>query len=534
MEDLSATGVLSATNVDSQTLTFHIVSRGNLGTATIDNPNTGAFTYTPHPNVNGSDAFALRANDGMMDSNVAVIHLAIAPVDDPPVAVDDHMTTNEDTLVIVPVLTNDSEIDGEALTILAVTQGSQGTVTHDGATVRYTPAPDTNGADTFTYTVGDPPGTVGDPPGGTAVATVNITITPVNDPPIALHRTLFSVEGIPTPGSLIGMDVDGNPLTYSIVSPPSQGGSATLIDMFRGTYLYNFGPMPPPDSLTYQVSDSTLNSNIATVTIDPPAMLYDLIYATQAGSMQDDKGRSLSPFDNGSVMVTGLFEGTMILGKGTASEAQLVSAGGRDIFVAKYLADGTLAWAKQAGGPEDDEGTGVVVWPDDTVLITGYFRLNATFGANEPNETQLMSAGEEDIFVARYDPNGMLIWVERAGGIGDDRSQDITPIPSPMGNIVITRSFQNNAIFGAGQPGQVMLTSLSGSDIFIAKYDLAGSLGWAKRAGGSGDDEGLAAALANNHPVITGTFRSTSTFGANEPGETMLTSNGLGDMFVAA
>ncbi|WP_179137145.1 cadherin-like domain-containing protein [Candidatus Entotheonella palauensis] len=530
IEDAPFNGHLNAVDDDGDPLSFHIDQPAGKGVVTLTDPAMGTFVYTPHPNATGPDHFTFYVSDGLVNSNSAAINLSITPVDDPPVAMDDSRTTDEDRMVNIAVLMNDSEVDGEALTITAVTQGNQGTVTHDGTTITYTPDPDIHGMDSFTYTVRDAPG-------GTDTANVNVTITPVNDPPIALDRTLLSIDTIPTPGTLLGVDVDGNPLTFSIVSPPGLGATANIIDMFQGTYLYDFNmPQPPPNSLTYKVSDGTLDSNIATVTVDPPLMPYELGYATRAGAVQHEEGIALAPFDNGSVVVTGFFDGTMVLGQGSANETHLMSAGKRDMFIAKYLADGTLAWARQAGGAEDDEATGVMVmvWPNDNTMITGHFQLNATFGAGEPNETILTSAGQRDMFIAQYDPNGMLLWATQAGGSGDDRSLDMTPIFNPSGAAVITGSFQNTAVFGAGQPGEVMLTSAGQRDMFIAKYNLMGQLDWAKRAGGNGDDEGLAAAtLSDDEAVITGTFRTTSTFGAAEPGETMLTSQGLGDVFVA-
>ncbi len=715
LEDTPFSGTLNATDVDGDPLTFRIVAQGALGTVNVDDPSTGAFTYIPNAQINGSDNFAFSAHDGTSDSNIATVQVAITPVNDDPIANPDISATSinipvvinvlmndsdldggplnittvtqgangavstdgqsvvytpnqsfegtdafmytigdglggsatasvtvnvtssntmpnatndigvtaEDTALVLMVLANDSDPDGDMLGVSAVTQGANGAVVHDGLTVTYTPNADFSGTDNFAYdvcddglpmlcrtasvmmtitAVNDPPianngalsttedngvngtlsatdidgdgltfsivsqgalgtATISNPDSGaftytpnpdangadsfaflvndgtvdSGMATIDLTITPVNDPPIALNRTLVSVEILPTPGTLIGMDVDGDPLTFNMVDPPGMGAIATIIDMFQGTYLYDFGtPLPQPNSFTYRVNDGTLDSNIATVTIDPLLAPLDLVYTDRAGGMQDDAGTAIAPFDNGSVAVSGFFDGTIILGKGSTNETQLVSVGKRDIFIAKYLADGSLLWARQAGGVEDDEATGIIARLDDTVIITGHFQLNATFGTDEPNETMLASAGMRDIFVAQYDPNGMLIWATQAGGSGDDYSSDMTPIVGPMDGTVITGVFQNTATFDAGQPGEVMLTSAGMDDLFIAKYNPSGQLDWAKRAGGSGNDEGLAMATAgSNHPVITGTFRNTATFGPSEPNETMLTSNGMGDMFVA-
>lgn len=94
-----------------------------------------------------------------------------------PVAVNDSATTNEDTAVIVSVLTNDSDPESNPLTVQSVTQGSKGSVTNNGdGTVTYSPSANANGSDSFSYTISDGNG-------GTATATVSLTINAINDLP---------------------------------------------------------------------------------------------------------------------------------------------------------------------------------------------------------------------------------------------------------------------------------------------------------------------------------------------------------------
>ncbi len=97
--------------------------------------------------------------------------VTVTPTNDGPVAVADAATTAEDTAVSIAVLTNDSDLDGDTLTVSAATTPAHGTaaVNPDG-TITYTPAANYNGADSFSYTVGDGNG-------GTATATVSVTVT---------------------------------------------------------------------------------------------------------------------------------------------------------------------------------------------------------------------------------------------------------------------------------------------------------------------------------------------------------------------
>ena len=103
----------------------------------------------------------------------------------------------------------------------------------------------------------------------------------------------------------------------------------------------------------------------------------------------------------------GAFWSTATFGAGEANEKILTSAGINDIFLACYNPDGTLAWARRAGGEGFDYGWGVAVLSDGSALVTGWFGVfgsTATFGAGEANETFLTSEGNHDIFIARYIP----------------------------------------------------------------------------------------------------------------------------------
>ena len=109
-----------------------------------------------------------------MVSDAAVVNVIVNAGNDPPVAIDDNATTQEDTAVVIDVLSNDSDPDGSPIGVIAVTQGSNGTVTNNGdGTVTYNPNPGFSGTDSFTYTISDGQ--------FTDVASVNVTVTPVNN-----------------------------------------------------------------------------------------------------------------------------------------------------------------------------------------------------------------------------------------------------------------------------------------------------------------------------------------------------------------
>ncbi|MCX6647040.1 MAG: PKD domain-containing protein, partial [bacterium] len=271
----------------------------------------------------------------------------------------------------------------------------------------------------------------------------------------------------------------------------------------------------------------------------------DLIWAKRAGGASsdpdswNDAGCGITTLSDNSTVVTGYFYDQATFGPGETNETVLTTTGDGDldIFVARYNPDGTLAWAKRAGGPFDrDRGSGITTLSDNSTVVTGTFYKSATFAPGEPNETVLTSTGGFDIFIARYNPDGSLVWVKRAGGTGTAEANGITTLSD--NSTVATGLFSATATFGPGEPNETILTAAGCWDIFIARYNPDGTLAWAKRAGGTVDinfpDMGNGiTALSDNSTVVTGLFGGSATFGPEEPNETVLTSAGWSDIFVA-
>ena len=200
---------------DGDTLTVVEVSAPAHGTAVV--ADTGAVVYTPEPDYHGSDRFTYVVGDGSGLTAQAAVEVTVLPVSDPLQAVDDAAETPEDTPVTIAVLANDSNPDGDTLTVVEVSAPAHGTaVVADTGAVVYTPEPDYHGSDRFTYVVGDGSGL-------TAQAAVEVTVLPVNDPPQALgvipDQTLEAGDG---PASLdlspFFEDRDGDELGYAAVA----------------------------------------------------------------------------------------------------------------------------------------------------------------------------------------------------------------------------------------------------------------------------------------------------------------------------
>ncbi|MBI3248434.1 MAG: SBBP repeat-containing protein [Deltaproteobacteria bacterium] len=202
-----------------------------------------------------------------------------------------------------------------------------------------------------------------------------------------------------------------------------------------------------------------------------------------------------------------------------------------------------LLWAKKAGGPATDEGYSITTDSSGNSYVTGRFQGSSVFGPGEGGQTTLVSGGLVDIFVAKYDADGLLVWVKRAGGEGTNEGHAITVDSS--GNSYVTGFFQNTATFGPGEANETTFSAQGGNaDIFIAKYNAAGTLQWAKQAGsGNGDtgvggfaEEGLGVGIDGNGNVyVTGFFQSTIVvFGPGETNETLINVPGGGrEIFLA-
>ena len=235
-------------------------------------------------------------------------------------------------------------------------------------------------------------------------------------------------------------------------------------------------------------------------------------WATNAGGTGSDGGWGVSALPDGSSIVTGEFSGTATFGSTT-----LISVGSADVFTAKMNADGTWAWATKAGGTGDDYGYGISALPDGSSIVTGVFRVSATFGS-----TTLISGGSDDVFTAKVNADGTWAWATKAGGTGGDYGEGISTLPD--GSSIVTGEF-----YGAATFGSTALTSAGDGDVFTAKMNADGTWAWATKAGGTGYDSGLGvSALPDGSSIVTGYF-----YGAASFGSTTLTSVGSVDVFTA-
>ena len=233
-EDVPKAITLTASDPENDSLTYTIVAQPIHGTLTGTAPN---LTYTPDLNYVGvDDSFSFKANDGEFDSTTRWVFIEVFEVNDAPVADPKSANTDEDDPVIITMTGSDQE--GDSLTFMVDSPPTHGSVSQSGSQVTYTPDSYYFGSDSFTYVAND--GAELSTP-----ATVNITITPVNDAPFAITDNLTLEKGETTTvlnGGATSLldndsDIEGNSMTVTTtpVTPPAHG-SVTLFS--NGTFSY--------------------------------------------------------------------------------------------------------------------------------------------------------------------------------------------------------------------------------------------------------------------------------------------------------
>jgi VCBS repeat-containing protein len=252
-EGASVSLAIVASDVDGDTLSYSATS---LPTGLSINAATGVITGTVAWGAAPSNTVTVTARDQALSSS-ATFTWAVTHTNRPPVANAATLTTAEDTTATIKLTGSDP--DNDAVTFSLVTLPAHGTATLSGSTVTYKPAANYNGADSFTFRTRDASLY-------SAAATVSITVTPVNDAPVASNGSFTTRSTTPYSGQLTATDVDKNPLTYSIVTMP-QKGQITL-DSATGKFTYTASVgKGATDTFKFRVFDGSVYSNTATMTV---------------------------------------------------------------------------------------------------------------------------------------------------------------------------------------------------------------------------------------------------------------------------
>ncbi len=264
---------LTGTDANQQVLTFSIVSGPSHGSLSGTIPN---LVYTPTPGFAGPDTIVYKANDGLADSLPATITILVG---NNPAVTPLNITTNEDTPQAITLA--GSSPNGFAISFSIVTPPAHGTLSGLRPNITYTPAANYNGPDSFTYRASD--GFLISDPG-----TVTINVLPQNDAPTVVAQTVSTNEDTPKVITLTGNDIDGDALTFTVTSPPTNGTVSGAPPNVTYTPSMNFHGT---DAFSFAASDGTASSAPSTISItinsvnDAPETNFDLLSVNEDESL---------------------------------------------------------------------------------------------------------------------------------------------------------------------------------------------------------------------------------------------------------
>ena len=295
-EDVSLQISLVASDVEADSLDYILVTEPSQGTVELINR---VASYQPETNYYGPDSFTFQVKEDTEDgleSNIATVSITVETVNDPPVAVGQNLTTDEDTAIAI--ILDGTDIEGSTLTYVIVGEPSKGTLSQDGTgpNLTYTPNQHANnktlpeGADSFTFKVND--GQLD----SQETATVTVNLTPQPDPPEAPSDPLVVVAVANKSKTifLTASDPDDDSLTYVFVTKPIHGtatidgsivtytsGTTTSEEIYTG-----------PDIFTYKANDGLADSNFAkvelTIVTNPPPIVENMSWFPKPAEVDED------------------------------------------------------------------------------------------------------------------------------------------------------------------------------------------------------------------------------------------------------
>ena len=409
---------------DGDAITLDSVDAVSTSGGTIVVEADGTVTYTPPPNFSGTDTFTYTVCDPFGACTDGLVEIDVLPINDPPVGTDDAFTVDEDQTTVLDVLTNDSDVDGDPLTVGSVdTTGTLGTVVINAdGTISYTPPPGYNGTDSFTYDVCDPSGACD-------TVTVTLTVTALPDAPVAVDDAATTNEDTVAVIDVLvnDTDEDGDTLTVDLVTQPVNGSVSINAD---DTITY----IPDPnfsgtDTFTYTVCDGTGLCDIATVTVD-------VLPVNDAPVAVDD---AVNADTVGGTIIDVLVNDSDVEGDTLTVDSVTQPANG----TVTINADGTVTYTPDAGFTGDDTFTYTICDPAgacSTATVTVTVAILGSLTGQVWLDIDLdgvIDTGETDI-------SGVRVVLDYAGpdgvfGTGDDQlgiAETFTASPYLFDNLV--------------------------------------------------------------------------------------------------
>jgi hypothetical protein len=278
-----------------------------------------------------------------------------------------------------------------------------------------------------------------------------------------------------------------------------RSGNVIVAGNFLGTVNFGGGPLT-----------SAGGQDIFVLKLSPTG---GYVWAKRAGSSNSDSATGVAVDASNNIFVTGFFYGSADFGGGSVA-----SHGGQDAFLVKYDANGNYQWENNFGGYYYNAGQSVAVDSHGNPVVTGWYEYTADFGGGP-----VTSAGEKDIFIAKYSATGGYLWSHTPGSsMISESGYGVTCDQND--NAILTGCFANTVDFGSGP-----MTSNGSFDAFVAKYSSSGVNTWSQHFGSSTDQErGTAIASdASGNVIAVGRFWTSFTLSNG----TTLTSAGNWDGF---
>jgi len=427
-EDTPKTFAFMGSEPQNLALTYGIATQPEHGTVSLSG---GAGTYTPNANYNGADTFYYLATSVSGNSNIGTVVVTITPVDDEPNTMDATAVTDEDNAVSITL--SAEEYDGNTIQFNVVNNPSNGSVTISGTTAIYTPNQDWYGTDSFNFEAVDV--------SSKAIlntATATITVNPINDAPTVEDiNNLDVIINQSYDITLGGTDIEGDNLTYSIVNNPSNGSVTISGDVASYT-----GTSYGSDTFTFQANDGTVDSNIATVSINVNAPSFE----TTFGGSGRDFARSIQITSDGGYII--------------AASTQSFGAGDYDAYLIKTDPSGNEEWSQTFGDANEEKLYSVQQTSDGGYIATG--------------RKKNLTSNNMDIYLLKTDASGNEEWSKT---FGEESSYDVAysmQVSSDGGYIIA--GLKNNAT--------------NDTEAYLLKTDASGNEEWSQTFGnGSGSDQ---------------------------------------------
>jgi len=289
-------------------------------------------------------------------------------------------------------------------------------------------------------------------------------------------------------------DIDGNFLWANVAGGTESDVASSLdVDQFGNVYIAgSYASSIQFDTTLLTTTNLFKESFVAKYTTNG-----ERVWAKTVKGMNTNLITGVACDKNASVYLCGFFGGNLSYATTTVSS----SSPSYDIMLMKIDTDGELSWLKRAGSTFEDGANAVTCDPSGNPIIVGYFAGTASFDANT-----VTYKSYNDMFVAKYTPQGDNLWVK--AGKGQELDIAYSVIADENDNILITGMFQDQVDFDGN-----ILTGTK-RDVFIVSYRPDGNFRWMAKGGGGDTDCGLSLALKpNGDMVVCGYYLFTCSFG---------------------